>query len=126
MTQQLSKDEYIAWLSKQHYSKIANEAEELGFEKPEDQKWSEVVDELAELKYAQPIEEVVEEKEVEEVVESVIQELIKEVVVKSSDRNFNLIKQGVVYTCLVCGEQLRSDDNNKPFCPVSIPECPRS
>ncbi len=118
MTQQLSKEEYIAWLSKQHWQVIKEEAESVNFDKPDDTKWAEVVDEIAELKYSE-IEEIIESTSVEEEKEKVAETLVQ-------NKDFGFVKENKVLICPVCKEQIRTGDNNELICPIEYPECPRS
>lgn len=124
MTQQLSKDEYIAWLSEQHWQTIKDEAESVEFDKPDDLKWAEVIDEIGELKYS-------ETEEIEEIIEStsepVVEEEKEEVAESPVKNNFEFVKENKVLVCRHCGYQIRTDIDNKTLiCPIEYPECPRS
>lgn len=119
MTQQLSKDDYKAWLSTQGWRIIQSEAETVNFDKADDQKWVEVIDEIVELKYPPQVEDV-------QVEQSVQTEAIAIVSEKAAEVNFDYIKVDGIRICPVCNYPMRTAlESSDPICPTSVPNCPR-
>ena len=116
MTQQLSKDDYRTWLSTQGWRTIQSEAETINFDKADDQKWIEVIDEIVELKYPPQVEDVWVEQSVK------IEPVLKE----AAEVNFDYIKLDGVRICPVCNYPMRTAlESSDPICPTSVPNCPR-
>ncbi len=122
----MNKAEYIQWLDDSSWQVQKEEAELYGVKKPSDKKWDEMVEAIADAKFASPDDPAIATEEVEIVPEKV--ELEAELTDSNSDEplSFEYIRQGVTRNCPVCGYEIRvALDGKTKICPVSNPDCPR-
>jgi hypothetical protein len=121
--EQQTKEQYITNLKSSSWQDIKEEADNLGIEKDDEQKWKDLIPAIADKKFAVPVltdedkdfldAELVKEEEVEEVLEP------EEVLL------FDYVRQGVTLNCQHCGYEIRVGLGGEKICPVSHPKCPR-
>jgi hypothetical protein len=112
----MNREEFIQYLESAPWQDIKEEAEKVGYEKPDDEKWKDAVVAIADLAFPEtlPDSEVVEvEPEPEEVA-------------IASANDYSITMESFVRVCKACGMPLRKDILGKEIiCPVSDPNCPR-